>query len=337
MHILREGYPIAVPVFDVSHLRAAYRRPRCRLPSRGSARKLTGMTRPLPRAATQFLNLRSAFRWTAYENPRDTPRRPHFQRQVPHTRRRPHRGHRRPPSGIRARAGAGRDVPPRINTGSIRDALNDILGTYEPKRVVLLGDVKHDFRRAGREESDQVRGIIEMISEDAQVVVVKGNHDNYIQNIIAESGILAVDHIDIMGYRLEHGHEDSGRRPVIIGHEHPSVRIPGAVGGGLKMLCFVHAEKEGVIVIPPFSPFSSGNDLVADEECVMAPALKSCDYSEARIYGVTDMGLMDLGTLRSLSDIKVRLEYTSIFAFLLLAVPIAGCLRILLTMKIRIL
>ncbi len=194
---------------------------------------------------------------------------------------------------------------PRINTGSIRDALNDLLSRYEPERLVLLGDVKHDFRRAGREERDQVRGIIEMVSEAAEVVVVKGNHDNYIQNIISDLGVLAVDHVDIMGYRLEHGHVDSGVRPVIIGHEHPSIRIAGSVGGGMKMLCFVHAEREGVIVMPPFSPFSSGNDLVADEDCVMAPALKACDFGSARIYGITDMGLMDMGTLRDLSDVKV--------------------------------
>lgn len=194
---------------------------------------------------------------------------------------------------------------PRINTGSIRDALNDILSLYEPERVVLLGDVKHDFRRAGREESAQVREIINLIAEAAQVVVVKGNHDNYIQNIISDLGILAVDHIDVMGYRMEHGHEDTGHRPVIIGHEHPSVRIPGSVGGGMKIQCFVHAAKEGVIVIPPFSPFSSGNDLVLDDSCVMAPALRSCEYADAEIYGVTDMGIMDLGTLRNLSDVRV--------------------------------
>ena len=122
---------------------------------------------------------------------------------------------------------------------------------------------------------------------------------------LSELVVLAVDHVDIMGYRLEHGHVDSGVRPVIIGHEHPSIRIAGSVGGGMKMLCFVHAEREGVIVMPPFSPFSSGNDLVADEDCVMAPALKACDFGSARIYGITDMGLMDMGTLRDLSDVKV--------------------------------
>lgn len=194
---------------------------------------------------------------------------------------------------------------PRINTDSIREALNDILSRYEPTRIVLLGDIKHDFRRAGFEEKREVRKIFTLLAEAADVVAVKGNHDNYLQNIVADLGFLVVDYLDIMGFRLEHGHVDSGKRPVIIGHEHPSVRIPGTVGGGLKIQCFVHAEKDGVIVLPPFSPFASGNDLVLDKDCVMAQALKEADYPNAKIYGVTDMGLIDLGTLSDVSDITI--------------------------------
>ena len=194
---------------------------------------------------------------------------------------------------------------PRINTGAICDALNDILCRYEPTGVVLLGDVKHDFKRSGCEEKREVRRIMTLLTGAAQVVVIKGNHDNYLQNIISDMGLLAVDYVDIMGYRLEHGHSDSGVRPVIIGHEHPSVRIPGSVGGGLKIQCFVHARDDGFIVLPPFSPFSSGNDLVLDKACVMAPALKSSDFANAEIYGVTDMGIMKLGTLAELSDVSI--------------------------------
>ncbi len=194
---------------------------------------------------------------------------------------------------------------PRINTDSIRESLNTILSRYEPTRVVLLGDIKHDFKHAGFEEKREVRKVFSLLAEAAQVVAVKGNHDNYLQNIVSDLGFLVVDHIDIMGFRLEHGHVDSGKRPVIIGHEHPSVRIPGAVGGGLKIQCFVHAEKDGVIVLPPFSPFASGNDLVPDKDCVMADALKNSDYANARIYGVTDMGLMDLGILSDISDVTI--------------------------------
>ena len=194
---------------------------------------------------------------------------------------------------------------PRTNSDSIRDALNDILFRYEPERVVLLGDIKHDFRHSGYEEKNEVRGIMRLLSEATEVVAIKGNHDNFLQNIINDLGMLAADYVDLAGFRLEHGHVDSGVRPVIIGHEHPSVRIPGSVGGGLKLQCFVHARQDGVIVLPPFSPFSSGNDLVLDEKCVMAPALKSSDFANADMYGVTDIGVMHLGTLSQLSDITL--------------------------------
>ncbi|MDR3075350.1 MAG: metallophosphoesterase [Candidatus Methanoplasma sp.] len=194
---------------------------------------------------------------------------------------------------------------PRMNTGSIRDAVNSILSEYEPRRVVLLGDIKHDFKRSKREARDEVRKIIELLMEVSEVTVVRGNHDNFLQNILSDMGLNAVNHTDIGGFRMEHGHEDSGVRPVVIGHEHPSIRIPGAMSGGMKMHCFVHQREEGIIVLPPFSPFSSGNDLVLDGKCIMAPALSSSNYPEADIYGVSEVGVMRLGKLKDVMDITI--------------------------------
>lgn len=195
---------------------------------------------------------------------------------------------------------------PRMNTDSIRDSLNRILSKYEPETVVLLGDIKHDFRRAKYEGREEVRGIIQLIVDAAKVVVVKGNHDNYIQNIVSDFGLMAVDHVDIGGYRLEHGHQDSGKRPVIIGHEHPSVRITGAISGGLKVQCFLYARKDGVIVIPPFSHLSTGTDLSASyRECFMSDACRNADVAEAELYGITDLGILPLGRLGDISEIRI--------------------------------
>lgn len=194
---------------------------------------------------------------------------------------------------------------PRMNTESIRDAINEILSEYEPKRVVLLGDIKHDFKRSKREARAEVTRIIELLREAADVIVIKGNHDNFLQNILSDMGLYAVDHIDLGGFRMEHGHVDSKARPVIIGHEHPSVRIPGVMSGGMKIHCFVHQKEDGVIVLPPFSPFSAGNDLVIDGKAIMAPALSGSNYSDADIYGVSEVGIMRLGKLREVMDINL--------------------------------
>jgi putative SbcD/Mre11-related phosphoesterase len=194
---------------------------------------------------------------------------------------------------------------PRMNTESIRDALNNVLSKYEPKRVVLLGDIKHDFKRSKCEARVEVIRIMDLLTEAADVIVVKGNHDNFLQNILSDIGLIAYDYVDMGGFRMEHGHVDSRIRPVIIGHEHPSVRIPGAMSGGMKIHCFVHQKKDGVIVLPPFSPFSAGNDLVPDGKCIMAPALGNSDFAEADLYGVSEVGIIRLGKLKDVFDISI--------------------------------
>ncbi|MBO7409654.1 MAG: metallophosphoesterase [Candidatus Methanomethylophilaceae archaeon] len=195
---------------------------------------------------------------------------------------------------------------PRMNTDSIRDSLNRIISKYEPERIVLLGDIKHDFKRAKYEGKEEVRSVLRLIMEAAEVVVVKGNHDNYIQNIISEFGLEAADYVDIGGYRLEHGHEDSGVRPVVIGHEHPSVRIPGEMSGGMKVQCFLYARKEGIIVIPPFSFLSTGTDMSgAYKENFMSEACRNADIAEAELFGISDMGILQLGKLGDISDLRI--------------------------------
>jgi putative SbcD/Mre11-related phosphoesterase len=192
---------------------------------------------------------------------------------------------------------------PRLNTDSMRNSLNRIICRYEPKRIVLLGDIKHDFTRAPYECRYDVTNMVKMLTDAAEVIIVKGNHDNFLQNILSDTGIDVIDFADIGGLRLEHGHVDSGKRPVAIGHEHPSVRISGAMSGSVKLQCFMHAEKEGIIVIPPFSPFSSGTDLAS--EAFMSDACKNSDMNEEQVYGVSEIGLIGLGRLRDLKETEI--------------------------------
>ena len=195
---------------------------------------------------------------------------------------------------------------PRINTDSIREALNRIICKYEPKRIVLLGDIKHDFKRTRYEGKEEVRKIIELLENAADVIVIKGNHDNFLQNILYDTDLMAVDYVDLCGFRMEHGHNDSGKRPVIIGHEHPSVRIAGSVSGGVKLQCFLHLKEEGIIVIPPFSPLSSGSDLsLAGPETFMSPACRAANVGDADVYALSEFGILLIGKLSEIEDIEL--------------------------------
>jgi len=194
---------------------------------------------------------------------------------------------------------------PRVNTDSIRNSLNRIICRYEPKRIVLLGDIKHDFTRVPYECRLEITRIINMLSAAAEVMIVKGNHDNFLQNIISDTGVKVLEFTDIAGFRLEHGHIDTGKRPVIIGHEHPSVKISDAMSGSIKIQCFLYSEDAGVLVIPPFSPFSSGSDLSSEE--FMSAACKNADMNNAKIYGVSEIGIIKLGTLGEIRAAKCEI------------------------------
>jgi len=187
---------------------------------------------------------------------------------------------------------------PRVNTQSIKDSLNRIIYRYEPKRVVLLGDIKHDFAKAPYECRMEVTKIMKMLTAVADVTVIKGNHDNFLENILSDIGMDVLEHTDISGFRLEHGHIDSGVRPVIIAHEHPSVRISDGMSGNVKLQCFLHSADDGIIVIPPFSPFSSGTDLAGEE--FMSGACKKGNMNNAFVYGISEIGMMRLGSLGDL-------------------------------------
>lgn len=195
---------------------------------------------------------------------------------------------------------------PRLNTASVRESLNRAISDHSPEAIVLLGDIKHDFRRPEREVREEVLSILTLLTDTADVAVVRGNHDNFLQNMLSDVGLFATDRVDLHGYRLEHGHEDSGKRPVVIGHEHPSVRIRGSVHGDVKIPCFLHFEKEGIIVVPPFSPFPLGADLSpSDPEQFMSPACRAADAGAARVYGVTEIGVLDFGELGEIGGLEL--------------------------------
>ena len=69
---------------------------------------------------------------------------------------------------------------PRVQTRTVKEALARLIERYEAERVVLLGDVKHEFSRNLGQEVRDVRSVLDSISDLVDIVIVKGNHDNLI-------------------------------------------------------------------------------------------------------------------------------------------------------------
>ena len=150
-----------------------------------------------------------------------------------------------------------------------------------------------------------MRDILSMLRDSATVKVAKGNHDNYLANISQRLGIEVADSFEVDGISFMHGHAQSKHRPLVIGHEHPSVRIFDRVGAYLKLPSFLHFEKEEILVLPAFSPLAAGTDFTnLGRADTMSPVLAEADIEDAKVYACTEIGLLALGTIRDLGQIR---------------------------------
>ena len=68
----------------------------------------------------------------------------------------------------------------------------------------------------------------------------------------------------------------------------------------------LHLKEDGIIVIPPFSPLSSGSDLsLAGPETFMTPACKAANVGDADVYGISELGILPIGKLSGIEDLEL--------------------------------
>lgn len=195
---------------------------------------------------------------------------------------------------------------PRIQTASIQEALDSILERFSPDRVVVAGDLKHEFSRNLGQEMRDVRKVLDALNKQVEVIVVKGNHDNYLENIVSRIEIPVVEKHVQSGITFVHGHAPCPARPLVMGHEHPSIKVVDRVGAYLKLPCFMHFKEEGVVVLPAFSPLASGTDLTGvPSRDYLSPILRGLDVLGADIYASSDIGLIPLGNLSLLQGLRL--------------------------------
>jgi uncharacterized protein len=139
-------------------------------------------------------------------------------------------------------------------------------------KIVLLGDVKHVFGRPERQEWDDVLKLfdyfLEKIGKGGEIIVVKGNHDNYLANIAGKKSVKVFDTFIWEGVGFIHGHKKNEGvlneeiKIIFLGHFHPAITLKdGAKEERYK--CFLDGKWNGkrVIVVPSFSNYSEGGDV----------------------------------------------------------------------------
>lgn len=217
---------------------------------------------------------------------------------------------------------------PTCQYEEIRKNLKQAISKYKPEMLIINGDFKHDFSKPSPQEWREIEKILKFLAEHIKkVVIIKGNHDNYLLNITSKFSNVEFckeDYVlnDIL---ITHGHLDNIKyyayKTIIIAHEHPSITLRDDLDIGIKIPCFLYGtfKKQNIVVMPAFSPLAAGTDVSNQEKSsFFSPLLKKFDIDEFNVVGVAEDELIELNKLKKIKTFKELLYLFFTFLEILL-------------------
>jgi len=183
----------------------------------------------------------------------------------------------------------------------------------ECKRIIFLGDLKHGFAGINKQEWGDLTRLFDFVSENCEeIIILKGNHDNYLKNVVErwKKNSIWRGKIDVCDYYIinsicfVHGDRDFDEiwnrkiKYVVMGHGHPAIVLREGVKSE-KYKCFLAGkfrDKE-IIIVPSFAEWYAGSD-VREGEVVMAWDFDFKNF-DVKIVG-EDLEVLDFGLLRNI-------------------------------------
>ncbi|MBN2142586.1 metallophosphoesterase [Candidatus Woesearchaeota archaeon] len=197
---------------------------------------------------------------------------------------------------------------PRFAFKDIMKALSEAVSETAPEKIILLGDLKHEFGGISDQEWTDALKVLDFLKKKAEVIIVKGNHDTLLEPIARRKGVEIKDYHYARGFFFCHGDRLFGRnkdfkkaKVVVIGHEHPAIGIrDGARVERYK--CFLvgkYAGKE-LVVLPSINPVTEGTDVL--HEKLLSPYIKDIDGFRAIIVSDKPYDFGKIKKLRKMND-----------------------------------
>lgn len=186
---------------------------------------------------------------------------------------------------------------PKLNLKHILEQiekLRDKVGEENVKRVIVLGDIKNEFDEVDDAEIDELFSFVnylrnEIFNKQLEIILVKGNHDNYV-DAFAKSWNLKISRQELLmkDYLMFHGEEEPSENLInnakflLTAHEHPAIAIYTEIGEKVKMKCFLYGKFEReILVLPAICYYASGSEInLLPQEELLSPYLRKINVDE---------------------------------------------------------
>lgn len=193
--------------------------------------------------------------------------------------------------------------------------LDQIQEKANAKNIILNGDIKHSFGSITKQEWNEVLDFVDYLSDIfVDIRVIKGNHDNFLQNILSKRDITLEEEVILGNYLITHGDKIPANIPtdidtIIIGHEHPCIGIRNQ-----ERVEMVKAFLKGkwndynLLVVPSFTTISYGSDIL--HEKTISPLIN--DVLNFEVFGVEEGDVLAFGLVNDVlsfeKDFNMNIE-----------------------------
>ncbi len=94
---------------------------------------------------------------------------------------------------------------PRFQLDDLFKIFNKIFSKRTFKRIIINGDLKHEFGEISKQEWRDTLRVLDYLLEKGEVILIKGNHDTILDPIANKKNLKIIDKLDIDNISIVHG------------------------------------------------------------------------------------------------------------------------------------
>ncbi|MFH1774194.1 MAG: metallophosphoesterase [Methanobacteriota archaeon] len=182
----------------------------------------------------------------------------------------------------------------------MEDKIIKLLKISKAKKLIILGDLKHNIPKISWQEYAEIPKFIDSLSRHAKLILIKGNHDGNLEKLLPKLRILKKFSIG-KDALLTHGHMSETELDyncIIMGHNHPCIDLKDEFGRSIKESVWIRAKlthrarkfyklkkNPDIIIMPAFNDLLYGTPFNAKTN-LLGPFFKRglIDLENAGVY-----------------------------------------------------
>ncbi len=182
----------------------------------------------------------------------------------------------------------------------LKSKVESLIKQTKPKRLVFLGDIKHQVPGVSFQELMEVPEFFNHFSKKIETHIVLGNHDSEIPALVENIKIHPTEGFKLEDAYIAHGHANPKKefltcKYLIISHTHPLIEIKDRLGYRFVERVWVkakfsakkvkHKNPPEIILMPTFNPLAGGVAINSEDvNAFLGPLTKLIDKKQTEVF-----------------------------------------------------